>query len=269
MGEGFSKDDEDDRTGALFQTIRRDRFQLATDLISKGAGVNCMNNFGNTQLIQTCRNNRTSTRTGRAVESDRERFVSFLISNDCDMSKYAIYGWTALMNQYIRVGMCIPSDATFNLFTKTPLRRLKLVDWTEVQSIEELDSDTLGDRYFWDKSIGIPVDGGWSSWSAFEKCSVTCGGGKQSQYRSCKNPATANGGTDCVGESVNSVSCNKHPCPVNGKFSDWGQWSSCIANSGCQGYRERERSCNTPAPQHGGIHCTGSVKKQEACNNCN
>ncbi|XP_052081858.1 uncharacterized protein LOC127719663 [Mytilus californianus] len=97
MGAGFSKDDENDRTGALFQAIRRDRFQLATELISKGAGVNCMNNFGNTPLIQTCRNNRTSNRTGRAVESDRERFVSFLISNDCDMSKYDIYGWTALM----------------------------------------------------------------------------------------------------------------------------------------------------------------------------
>ncbi|CAG2217543.1 unnamed protein product [Mytilus edulis] len=76
-------------------------------------------------------------------------------------------------------------------------------------------------------------------------------GGKQSQYRSCNKPATANGGTDCVLGGVNSVSCNDHPCPVNGKFSDWGQWSSCIVNSGCQGYRERERSCNTPAPQHG------------------
>ncbi|CAG2195082.1 unnamed protein product [Mytilus edulis] len=84
----------------------------------------------------------------------------------------------------------------------------------------------------------IPVNGGWSSWSAFKECSVTCGGGKQSQYRSCNNPATANGGTDCVGDGVNSVSCNEHPCPVNGKFSDWGQWSSCIVNSGCQGYRE-------------------------------
>ncbi|XP_076085929.1 thrombospondin-2-like [Mytilus galloprovincialis] len=114
----------------------------------------------------------------------------------------------------------------------------------------------------------IPVNGGWSSWSAFKECSVTCGGGKQSQYRSCNNPATAKGGTDCVGDGVNSVSCNEHPCPVNGKFSDWGQWSSCIVNSGCQGYRERKRSCNTPAPQHGGIHCTGSVEDQEACNNC-
>ncbi|XP_076070514.1 cell surface hyaluronidase CEMIP2-like isoform X1 [Mytilus galloprovincialis] len=271
--------------------------------------------------------------------------------------KFAIYTKGVELNQYVRVGMCMPSDATFNLFTRTPLRRLKLVDWTEVQSIEELDSDTLGDRYFWDKSIGmlflkfisyesrtdtttsncegncpyvqvdvlsgdrsngdcrqaaynnpgnyrktsngqmstdtrtlaatdptppkgwgagsqlpftsrIPVNGGWSSWSAFKECSVTCGGGKQSQYRSCNKPATANGGTDCVGDGVNSVSCNEHPCPVNGKFSDWEQWSSCIVNSGCQGYRERERSCNTPAPQHGGIHCTGSVEEQEACNNC-
>ena len=97
MGAGFSKDDENDRTGALFQAIRRDRFQLATDLISKGAGVNCINYFGNTPLIETCLRNRKSNRSGSAVESERERFVSFLISNDCDMSKYDIYGWTALM----------------------------------------------------------------------------------------------------------------------------------------------------------------------------
>ncbi|VDI10096.1 Hypothetical predicted protein [Mytilus galloprovincialis] len=97
MGAGFSKDDENDRTGALFQAIRRDRFQLATDLISKGAGVNCINYFGNTPLIETCRSNRKSNRTGSTVESERERFVSFLIRNDCDLTKYDIYGWTALM----------------------------------------------------------------------------------------------------------------------------------------------------------------------------
>ncbi|CAG2226555.1 TEME2 [Mytilus edulis] len=58
--------------------------------------------------------------------------------------KFAKYTKGVELNQYVRVGMCMPSDATFNLFTRTPLRRLKLVDWTEVQSIEELDSDTLG-----------------------------------------------------------------------------------------------------------------------------
>ncbi|CAG2200958.1 CEMIP [Mytilus edulis] len=154
--------------------------------------------------------------------------------------KFAIYTKGVELNQYVRVGMCMPSDATFNLFTRTPLRRLKLVDWTEGQM--STDTRTLaatdptppkgwGAGSQLPFTSRIPVNGGWSSWSAFEECSVTCGA-------------------------------------VNGKFSDWGQWSSCIVNSGCQGYRERERSCNTPAPQHGGIHCTGSVEKQEACNNC-
>ena len=95
MGAGFSKDDENDRTGALFQAIRKDRFKIATDIISKGAGVNCINYFGNTPLIETCL--RASNRSGVTVEYERERFVAFLINNDCDMSKYDIYGWTALM----------------------------------------------------------------------------------------------------------------------------------------------------------------------------
>ncbi|XP_071153252.1 putative ankyrin repeat domain-containing protein 19 [Mytilus edulis] len=97
MGAGFTKDHENEKIGALFQAIRREKFQLAIDLISKGAGVNCINYFGNTPLIETCRSNRASNKRGNTVESERERFVRFLISNDCDITKYDIYGWTALM----------------------------------------------------------------------------------------------------------------------------------------------------------------------------
>ncbi|VDI11422.1 Hypothetical predicted protein [Mytilus galloprovincialis] len=97
MGAGCTKNNENDRIGALFQAIRREKFQLATDLISKGAGVNCINYFGNTPLIETCRSHRTSKRTGSIVENEREQFVRFLLNNDCDVSKYDIYGWTALM----------------------------------------------------------------------------------------------------------------------------------------------------------------------------
>ncbi|XP_063425523.1 POTE ankyrin domain family member B-like [Mytilus trossulus] len=97
MGAGFSNDDENDKTGALFQAIRSEKFQKATALISNGAGVNCINYFGKTPLIETCRSHRTSSRSFSTVECERERFVKFLINNDCDTSKYDIYGWTALM----------------------------------------------------------------------------------------------------------------------------------------------------------------------------
>lgn len=52
----------------------------------------------------------------------------------------------------------------------------------------------------------IPRNGGWSGWGA---CSATCGGGVQ--YRTCTNPAPANGGANCSGLSYQS--CNNQICP--------------------------------------------------------
>ena len=50
------------------------------------------------------------------------------------------------------------------------------------------------------------MDGGWSDWGG---CSKTCGTGTQA--RTCTNPAPANGGADCSGEST--LACNTDPCP--------------------------------------------------------
>ena len=50
-----------------------------------------------------------------------------------------------------------------------------------------------------------PVDGGWS---VFSVCSRTCGGGIQ--FRTCSNPAPANGGADCTGQSIQP--CNTEDC---------------------------------------------------------
>jgi len=49
------------------------------------------------------------------------------------------------------------------------------------------------------------VDGKWSDWGA---CSVTCGGG--TQIRQCNSPSPANGGAECVGDSIQT--CNTGAC---------------------------------------------------------
>ncbi|MDD2647033.1 MAG: hypothetical protein PHV78_03680 [Patescibacteria group bacterium] len=54
-----------------------------------------------------------------------------------------------------------------------------------------------------------PIDGGWSDWSA---CSVSCGGGTKT--RTCTNPAPANGGKNCEGDS--SLVCNTQSCGGGG-----------------------------------------------------
>ena len=51
----------------------------------------------------------------------------------------------------------------------------------------------------------VPVNGGFSVFSA---CSKTCGGGNR--IRTCTNPEPRNGGTGCVGESLET--CNTQAC---------------------------------------------------------
>ena len=56
-----------------------------------------------------------------------------------------------------------------------------------------------------------PVDGRWSDWSDWSSCVSTiserCAQGSQIRSRSCKNPAPAHGGTDCVGNTQETQHC--------------------------------------------------------------
>ena len=70
-------------------------------------------------------------------------------------------------------------------------------------------------------SFMITVDGGFTEWENLEVCSRTCGGGIQTQKRSCTAPSPANGGKECIGEDSRTVECNTEPCP--------GLWSFCFA----------------------------------------
>ncbi|CAF98002.1 unnamed protein product, partial [Tetraodon nigroviridis] len=58
-----------------------------------------------------------------------------------------------------------------------------------------------------------PVDGSWSCWSSWSKCSVTCGGGHYMRTRTCSNPPPAYGGDICLGLHTEEALCNTQPCP--------------------------------------------------------
>ncbi|CAG2214239.1 Hemicentin-1,Coadhesin,Thrombospondin-2,Thrombospondin-1,Mucin-like protein [Mytilus edulis] len=109
-----------------------------------------------------------------------------------------------------------------------------------------------------------PINGGWSGWSVSSDCTATCGGGSISYKRTCTNPAPAYEGVYCSGEDTKSESCNTHNCPVNGEWSDWTA-SGCTAACG-GGSMSYSRTCNNPAPAHGGDDCSGSRTKSESCN---
>ena len=52
---------------------------------------------------------------------------------------------------------------------------------------------------------------------------------------------------------------------VNGGWSAYGNYSACSRSCG-GGVQIRIRSCNNPAPTHGGTDCVGSATQPEFCN---
>ncbi|XP_068700145.1 uncharacterized protein [Montipora foliosa] len=116
-----------------------------------------------------------------------------------------------------------------------------------------------------------PEDGGYTRWSDWSECDVTCGGGLMQRYRSCSNPSPANGGRDCaamgLGSAIESKACNLISCPHDGGYTDWTGWTQCDKTCG-DGKKYRTRSCTNPPPAHGGHDCSwfGSDKEVSFCN---
>ena len=54
---------------------------------------------------------------------------------------------------------------------------------------------------------------------------------------------------------------------VDGGYSNWNSWGDCSVSCG-GGRKARSRSCNNPAPQHGGKDCSslGPSLETTACN---
>ncbi|KAI8492290.1 hypothetical protein Bbelb_301870 [Branchiostoma belcheri] len=116
-----------------------------------------------------------------------------------------------------------------------------------------------------DTGVPCPVDGGWSNWSPWSDCSVTCGIGTSTRTRTCTNPPPANGGMDCVGQAQETQQCNTGvSCPVDGGWSNWGSWSGCSRTCGI-GTRSRSRACTNAAPANGGVDCVGQTQQTQQC----
>ncbi|XP_027202897.2 A disintegrin and metalloproteinase with thrombospondin motifs 20-like isoform X2 [Dermatophagoides pteronyssinus] len=65
-----------------------------------------------------------------------------------------------------------------------------------------------------------PINGGWSEWSSWSECSLSCGGGIRKSRRDCTNPNPQYGGKFCLGERIRYESCNLEPCPYQSRYED-------------------------------------------------
>lgn len=114
-------------------------------------------------------------------------------------------------------------------------------------------------------SYDCQVHGGFSEWKKEGECDAKCGEkGKQLFKRNCNNPEPKNNGRGCVGESQKYEECIGKPCPIDGKYSAWSEWSKCSTNvCGKKGNQTRTRTCIMP--QHGGKNCEGQSTEVQEC----
>ncbi|RDD36819.1 SCO-spondin, partial [Trichoplax sp. H2] len=110
-------------------------------------------------------------------------------------------------------------------------------------------------------SAQCQTNGGWSDWSKWSSCSVTCGSGINTRVRSCTNPAPAANGNDCIGNAIETKSCSLDACPVDCKWSQWSAWSNC--SHPCNGleYRKRDKT----EPINDGKKCTAASYQKRSC----
>ncbi len=121
------------------------------------------------------------------------------------------------------------------------------------------------DRQTQNCTVNCPINGVWTAWSNWNKCSAVCGNGNRLRTRTCSNPAPQYGGQDCSGSGEQTKDCTVN-CHVDGAWAQWSSWSSCSARCivGVT-QKTRHRTCTDPAPEHGGQECSGSDTETGTC----
>ena len=106
-----------------------------------------------------------------------------------------------------------------------------------------------------------PINCELSQWGNWPQCSSTCGGGRQTRYRSIE-VTSAFGGKAC-GALTQPRACATKSCPVDCLMGSWGPWQKCDKTCG-GGAEQRFRNVDTDA-LNGGKQC-GARSQNRPCN---
>ncbi|KAM9306065.1 SCO-spondin-like, partial [Gastrophryne carolinensis] len=112
------------------------------------------------------------------------------------------------------------------------------------------------------QDIECRVDGGWTPWSPWSDCPVTCGDAAQVRSRACINPPPRNNGFECRGPDSEYRNCTNRPCQGVGRC-DWSDWSPCSQSCGV-GIRSRAWRCDCASSPEELCDSSGIVQT-EAC----
>eukprot|EP00116_Pleurobrachia_bachei_P000258 sb/3460520/ len=117
---------------------------------------------------------------------------------------------------------------------------------------------------FAEAEISVTLESEWSEWSEWSSCIPTCGLGNHTRVRVCTKSQM--GGQGCEGEDTETALCYTKPCPVEGGYTAWSDWSVCSEECG-GGDQSRTRTCTNPSPAHGGRACPEEVSTDKrTCN---
>ncbi|WAR27191.1 ADT1-like protein [Mya arenaria] len=114
-----------------------------------------------------------------------------------------------------------------------------------------------------------PVDGKWAAWEQWTYCTATCGTGSRSRNRTNRTceylPLGSPPGNPCPESDRDVKYCNTDPCPVNGDWGSWGEWTKCSATCNI-GQHSRNRTCVYDPVAPKGAKCLGRDHMAGFCN---